>query len=103
MHNLLILTSLALADPFAPPAQAVPAPSVAPAAQTQLQLNAIFILGAEREAQINNRYVRVNDWLGPWQVISISSEAVVLQRGSQPLRLTLPNADPGQIILEVRP
>lgn len=93
---LCFLLASAQADPMRPdPSQtapAKPAPRPAPKPEPRLTLTSIYILGEQRNAIINGRWLTLDDTLHNYRVVAIRPDEVVLRRGSQTRRLTLSQA-----------
>lgn len=95
-RHLLIVALLAglpsvYADTLQDPTRPSFLDAAAPTAETapSLVLNAIHLSPTQRRAMINNRSVRVGDYLGAVRVVAIARDGVRLQRGTEQFTLQL--------------
>lgn len=93
--TLLLTAASTQADPMRPD-NARPQPQSAPAPQPQpeptFRLSSIYRLDQQAYAVINGQWLTVNDTLNQYQLMAISSDRVLLQRGNRTRTLTLPQA-----------
>ena len=83
-----------LPDPMAPPPKAAAAPSKAeeasePAQRVTYRLQGVKMNASHRSAVINGQRVSVGEVVDGATVVSIESDAVVLQSGEDPIKLKL--------------
>lgn len=90
---LLTTTGAALADPMRPDTVR-PAPKVVPAPQPEptFTLTSIYRLDHQAYAVINGQWLTLNDTLNNYQLMTIRSDQVLLQRGNRTRTLTLQQA-----------
>ncbi|MEP4547468.1 MAG: hypothetical protein ABJ000_14920 [Saccharospirillum sp.] len=93
--TLLFTATSTQADPMQPDtarpqpqAQAAPVPQPEPT----FRLTSIYRLDQQAYAVINGQWLSVNDTLNQYQLMAISSDRVLLQRGNRTRTLTLPQA-----------
>ncbi len=91
--TLLLTATSTQADPMRPDT-ARPQPQSVPAPQPEptFRLSSIYRLDQQAYAVINGQWLTVNDTLNQYQLMAISSDRVVLQRGNRTRTLTLPQA-----------
>lgn len=88
----LLLAGIAQADPMrpdpppAPPVQAAPATQPA---EPALLLTSIYILGNQRQAQINGQWLEEGSTLSQYRVVRIEPDRVELVRGNRSRTLNL--------------
>lgn len=93
--TLLFTTGHALSDPMRPDtARPEPQRATAPAPQPEptLRLTSIYRMDQQAYAVINGQWLAVNDTLNNYQLMAISSDRVLLQRGNRTRTLTLQQA-----------
>ncbi|WP_127560602.1 hypothetical protein [Saccharospirillum alexandrii] len=93
--TLLLTATSTQADPMRPDT-ARPEPQSAPAPRPEpeptFRLSSIYRLDQQAYAVINGQWLTVNDTLNQYQLMAISSDRVLLQRGNRTRTLTLPQA-----------
>ncbi|WP_394169940.1 hypothetical protein [Saccharospirillum alexandrii] len=93
--TVMLTATSAQADPMRPDT-ARPEPQSAPAPRPEpeptFRLSSIYRLDQQAYAVINGQWLTVNDTLNQYQLMAISSDRVLLQRGNRTRTLTLPQA-----------
>lgn len=99
MYNLCTLPLLALlvvgfahADPMRPDPPPGPGIQAAPATQQPeptLILTSIYILGDQRQAQINGQWLEEDSTLGQYRILRIEADRVELMRGNRSRTLSV--------------
>lgn len=91
--TLMLFAGSTQADPMRPDT-ARPQPQAAPTPQPEptFRLTSIYRLDQQAYAVINGQWLTVNDTLNQYQLMAISSDRVLLQRGNRTRTLTLPQA-----------
>ena len=93
--TLLLTAPGTQADPMRPDTARVQPPSAPPPRpepEPTFRLTSIYRLDQQAYAVINGQWLTVNDTLNQYQLMAISSDRVLLQRGNRTRTLTIPQA-----------